>query len=166
MKIQLSPLIAPAAPAVPPYLGAKVGFHRRGNRRKGGERFGPRRAVPSPLGLHVLISFACVPGGAALPDAPSMTLDFDWIVTHVPRRSWTRKPPSEARPKSEETTPGTGENVTMPRLLPEPLLITSPDHVPKLERPNKFQVNNNAPDIHPWQNPGRTLAPPHDLGHC
>ena len=45
----------------------KVGFHRRGNRRKGGGRSRPRRAVPSLLGLRVLTSFACGPGGAALP---------------------------------------------------------------------------------------------------
>jgi hypothetical protein len=50
-----------------PTTPQKVGFHRRGNRRKGSERSRPRRAVPSPLGLNVLISFARGPGGAALP---------------------------------------------------------------------------------------------------
>ena len=32
-----------------PQVCEKVGFHRRGNRRKWGERFSPSRAVPSHL---------------------------------------------------------------------------------------------------------------------
>ena len=49
-------------------LQKKVGFHHRGNRRKGGERFEPRRDVSHPIGLRVLISFACALGESALPE--------------------------------------------------------------------------------------------------
>jgi hypothetical protein len=44
-----------------------VGFHHRGNRAKGGRTILPKRSRSVPLGLSVLISFACGPGGAALP---------------------------------------------------------------------------------------------------
>jgi hypothetical protein len=77
--------LSPAAPAVPPYLGdcEKVGFHRRGKRRKGGERFSSRRAVPS----HLVYPFS--PLSPAAPAVPPYLGDCEKVGFH--RRGNRRK---------------------------------------------------------------------------